>query len=249
MLRYLATLVKVVELAEWIEHIFAKGPAHTQFKGGTERMMSLYGMRRFVDYDESGVPVLGDDETLNYRLDDVEVAFSPQEVLGTGTLFITSSRVILLSPDRFSLDIDVSYIVLHAITRSLDSYPKPCLYCQLNQEDAENGPDELFIAPADDLKLREMFDAFSVAAENNPDPPEDGEEEGDDELIYNLDEVTLGAQQAETLAHLESVFVLPSDQFEDADDAEEGDGDGEADEDNDQEMDDGEQETDAAREN
>jgi hypothetical protein len=172
-------------------------------------------MRRFVDYDEAGVPVLAEDETLNYRLDNVEVAYSAENVLGTGNLFITTRRVIILSPNAFTLDMDVPFVVLHAISRSMESYPKPAIYCQLNQSDEEE-PDELYLAPSDDAKLREIFDAFCVAAENNPDPPEDGEEEGDDELIYNLEEVTLGAQQADRLAHLESVFMLPEEQFEDA---------------------------------
>ena len=178
-------------------------------------------MRRFVDYNESGLPNLEENDQIVYSLPNIEVAFSPDQVLGTGTLYITTSRIIIINPSAFALDIDVPFVGLHAVSRSTDSYPKPCLYCQLNQ-DMEDEPDELFLAPDDDSLLKPLFDEFCKAAENNPDPPEDGEEEGDDELIYDLNEVTLGAEQAATLAHLESVFVLPNEQFEDA---EEGAGD------------------------
>ena len=68
--------------------------------------------------------------------------------------------------------------------------------------------------PSDVSDLKEIFNAFSHAALLNPDPPEDGEEEGDDELIYNTDEVELGAEQSRNLQHLESVFHLPGDELE-----------------------------------
>ena len=187
--------------------------------------MSSPSMRRFVDHNELGVPNLEDTDHIVYTLPNVEVAFSPENVLGVGTLYITTSRIIIVNPSAFTLDIDVPFVGLHAVSRSTDSYPKPCLYCQLNQDD-EDEPDELFLAPDDESLLKTLFDEFCKAAENNPDPPEDGEEEGDDELIYDLNEVTLGAEQAATLAHLESVFVLPNEQFEDA----EEDGMGEEDE-------------------
>ena len=67
----------------------------------------------------------------------------------------------------------------------------------------------MFLVPNSDEHLSAMFNALSAAALNNPDPPEEWEQEGDDELIYNLDEVELGAEQARTLEHLESVFNVP----------------------------------------
>ena len=181
-------------------------------------------MRRFVPCDSSQPPrpELWDGETIDYELNDVELSFSSTKPpIGSGQLFITSKRVVWLGIEDAAFDFDVPYIALHAISRDLESYPKPCIYCQLDCDNSECGDgdesndeeeeplDELFLAPASDAVLTEMFNALSAAALNNPDPPEDGDEEGDDELIYNISEVELGAQQARTLNHLESVFNLP----------------------------------------
>ena len=176
--------------------------------------LSKPGMRRFVDCEEDK-PVLREGETLSYQLDGVEVAFNSETVVGIFSLHITTNRIVLVGAD-LAFEFDVPFIILHAICRDPASYPKPCIYCQLDQEEGET-PDELFIAPSDADRLSEIFEQFSHAASINPDPPEPGEEEGDDELIYDLDEVTLGAEQARALAHLESVFnfVPPEQQFAD----------------------------------
>lgn len=114
------------------------------------------------------------------------------------------------------------------MSRDPNSYHKPCVYCQLDQEDGEQ-PDELFLAPdssttvvsssvstctnpsSEDI-LKSIFDGLCEAASLNPDPFEIGHDipEGEDDLIYNIDEVNLGAQQASMLAHLESCFQEPS---------------------------------------
>lgn len=74
---------------------------------------------------------------------------------------------------------------------------------------------EMYIVPSNENDLMSIFEALSQAALLNPDPPEEGEEEGDDELIFNVDEVNLGAEQARALQHLESVFVLPGEKNDD----------------------------------
>jgi hypothetical protein len=69
---------------------------------------------------------------------------------------------------------------------------------------------EMYLSPLDESHLTALYEAFSRAALLNPDPLEEGHEEGeDDELIYDVAEVALGAEQARALAHLESVFVSP----------------------------------------
>ena len=155
---------------------------------------------------------------------------------------------------QVAIDLDVPFIVLHAITRDQDSYPLPCVYCQLsdgddysnllaaargdgdgvdegegegegegNGDEDEAPEDELFIVPEDDAALTKIFNALSHAAMMNPDPPEDGEQEGDDEFIYDEDEVALGAEQARVLQHLDSVFVAPTmAQREEEEDEDEG---------------------------
>ena len=183
-------------------------------------------MRRIVPCSESdsNIPELWEGETIDYSLDEVEINFSSvKPPVGLGKLFITSKRVIWLGKGDEAYDFDVPYIVLHAITRDADSYPKPCIYCQLDveegndeeDEDEDELLDEMYLVPNSDDHLTAMFNALSAAALNNPDPPEEWEQEGDDELIYNMDEVELGAEQARTLNHLESVFNIPDDLQED----------------------------------
>jgi hypothetical protein len=187
-------------------------------------MFEKPSMRRYVPCSEvkPDVPELWEDETIDYELSDVELSFSASKPpVGQGKLFITSKRVIWMQPGESgaAFDFDVPYIVLHAISRDVDSYPKPCIYCQLDccqsddeedEENTEDAIDEIFLAPSCDTVLKDMFNAFSAAALNNPDPDEEGQEEGDDELIYNVDEVQLGAEQSRTLNHLESIFNVPT---------------------------------------
>jgi hypothetical protein len=200
-------------------------------------------MRRYVPCSEqdANVPELWEGETIDYSLDDVEINFrSDAPAVGAGKLYITSKRVIWLGQDDKAFDFDVPYIVLHAVTRDADSYPKPCVYCQLDAEEEDNDQgeeevdgenesnnevyDEMYLVPSSEEHLTAIFNALSAAALNNPDPPEEWEQEGDDELIYNTEEVALGAEQARTLAHLESVFHVPEGYGDEEDDENEEQG-------------------------
>jgi nucleotide-sensitive chloride channel 1A len=98
--------------------------------------------------------------------------------------------------------------MLHAISRDPDSYPVPCLYCQLDSDNGEEDVEtpELRVIPAEERDLFPLFEAFSYAASINPDLPEAGEEDGDDELIFNSDEVQLGAEQARRLEQWEALL-------------------------------------------
>ena len=170
--------------------------------------MDRPGMRRFLDV-ENGDIVLKPEEEVIYSLNNIEVAFSSVDLaVGRFNLKITNQRITLLNSDT-CYEFDVPFIALHAISRDPESYPKPCIYCQLDQEEDET-PDELFLIPDDESVLHPIFDALSKAAMLNPDADECGEFEGDDELIYNVDEVELGAAQAARLAHFESIFVEPT---------------------------------------
>lgn len=199
-------------------------------------------MRRYVSCEDNNTPVLRDDEIILYTLEKVGVAYRSEDtIIEELKLFVTSSRIILIG-ETIAADFDVSYVTLHAVTRDPASYAKPCLYCQLDFEEEEDCDEEeeeevecllypkseMFLVPENLSDLKAMFDAFSQAALMNPDPPEDGEEEGDDELIYNQEEVALGVEQARVLSHLENVFHVPEDieaendlssNFEDAPDA------------------------------
>jgi hypothetical protein len=79
----------------------------------------------------------------------------------------------------------------------------------------------MFLAPTDESDLIPLFEAFSNAALLNPDPQEqgyeDGDDEEDDELIYNEEEVWRGHLDATSptsgglavLEHLDSLLVVP----------------------------------------
>ena len=199
-------------------------------------------MRLVVLRTEDGKsPLLDDEETVTFSLEGVELSFAvdePRKHMGTGTLFITQSRVIFLGLKQ-SFDFDVRFIALHAVSRDARSYPRPCLYCQFaRDEEFDNGEcedeademligeeeelvgeleriatraNEMFLAPAKDADLMPLFEAFSQAALLNPDPVEPGHEddEDDDELFYNQEEVVLGAEAARVLDHLDNVFTGP----------------------------------------
>jgi hypothetical protein len=78
--------------------------------------------------------------------------------------------------------------------------------------------------------VQEVFDAFCKSAEMNPDDEDEDAADGD-AWIYDEDEVTNGAREAEIAAHLDAVLQISpalqqaapteSGQFDDAD--EEGD--------------------------
>lgn len=186
------------------------------------------GFRRFVSVEDDSKPSLINlddfEEQFFAHFGSIELSFSSESPCeGVGDLYITTGRIIWIADSSSSnktlkaFDFDVPYIILHALTHDVNTYPKPCLYCQLDapeQEDPEDDDQdfgECFFVPSesDEACLQKLFDAFSEAAQRNPDDHEEEEGDfytGDDELIYNKDEVRLGAEQVERLNHLESVF-------------------------------------------
>jgi chloride channel, nucleotide-sensitive, 1A len=152
---------------------------------------------------EDGGLQLGDDESLQLTRSDITMSLGVAEpAIGNGTLYVTSRRVIWISSDNpedeRTYDIDIGYIGLHAISKDPNSYPLPCVYCQLGYEsgdETEGGdeevvvpPTELFFAPqhSSDEELKHIFDALSLAAMLNPDLDDSGAEEGQTELITSL---------------------------------------------------------------
>lgn len=185
------------------------------------------GFRRMVELDDEFVPILREEETLLKKFSDIAFSFSAKEDSSTGVLYVTSQRILFINPQR-SLDFDVSFIMLHAVSKDPVFFPKSCIYCQFNmdepdeEEEGEEEPTECFFAPSDEEELMPMFETFSQAAALNPDP-EDEEMEDDytckystDDLIFNEEEVMHGANAAK-LAEWESKFIEPAgEQFEDA---------------------------------
>ena len=171
-------------------------------------------MRRFVNCENDDIVLLQEEELL-FSLENIELSFSQVDPpIGIFKFRITSKRMILLNSET-AYDFDIPFIGLHAISRDPNGYRKPCIYCQLDQEEDET-PDELYLVPETEDSLKDIFDVLSRAAEMNPDPPEYGEQEGDDELIFDANEVNLGVEQSRMLAHYDSIFIDPESQFQDA---------------------------------
>ncbi|CAI5702816.1 hypothetical protein KXD40_004209 [Peronospora effusa] len=134
----------------------------------------------------------------------------------TGALFVTTQRIIWLNAEQSvgGYGWEMSSVTLHAISRDPAAFPKPCLYCQISNQDVS----EVHFVPVDDKTLLEVFDAFSKSAEMNP----DDDEEDDDGWICDEDEVADGARAAQLAARFDSMLgfddpVPESGQFDDAD--------------------------------
>jgi nucleotide-sensitive chloride channel 1A len=164
-------------------------------------------------------PVLDEDEELLYRLENVKLAWGGGEETDEpprdggdgaeeGILAVTSARICWLGKTK-SIEFDVPYIALHAVSRDPNTYPKPCLYCQLDEEEDLK---EVFFIPQVEDKLADMFDAFSKAAELCPAPSDFMEDEGGE---YDAED---NAGDTSILQHLESVLIEPhaEGQFDDA---------------------------------
>ena len=111
--------------------------------------------------------------------------------MGSGKLKITSNEVLWLAHksagdlDAEAADggtefaIEFRLIILHAICRDANAFPHPCIYCQLDLNNALcETSSEIRFVPADSSSLDDMFNAFSEGAALNP-------EEEDCELDAN----------------------------------------------------------------
>ncbi len=101
-------------------------------------------MRTFVPIcqtqdGQETIPELWEDETLNFQLKNVQITNSKIHPY-SGTLFITSKRVVFLGDNSsIAFDFDVPFIVLHAVSRDPLTYPRPCIYCELDSEEVDLG--------------------------------------------------------------------------------------------------------------
>jgi len=98
-------------------------------------------IRFFVMCDEEGQPLLGDGESVLHRSEAIELAFvagTPPRPVGLGAVVVTSQRLLWLGETR-SFAFSVPSILLHAVTSDPDSYPRPCLYCQLDLDQDQGG--------------------------------------------------------------------------------------------------------------
>mmetsp|Transcript_12611 Transcript_12611/g.21312 ORF Transcript_12611/g.21312 Transcript_12611/m.21312 type:complete len:226 (+) Transcript_12611:40-717(+) len=101
-------------------------------------------------------------------------------IRGSGTLVVTNSRVVWV-PENTSCDLfEFASVALamHAVTQEgVESFPRPCLYCQLD-ESAGHPSVEAYFAPTDSASLDACFRALSQTAMMNPPPGDDEDDNG-----------------------------------------------------------------------
>ncbi len=175
--------------------------------------------RKYVEFNDTNDKILlRNEEYMIEIFSDIELSFNPDlPSLGNGILCITSDRIIWYNNEKSIIyDYDVPYIVLHAITNDICSFPRPCIYCQFDviiDEDHDDNQ-ECFFAPLDINinPLRKIFDCLSKAALLNPDDIEDDNEwiTGDSEIPTN------DVNFDDKLKDLESKFVDPTTSVQDA---------------------------------
>ncbi|CAL5227014.1 g9905 [Coccomyxa viridis] len=209
-----------------------------------------FGLEDFSDFSD-GMPVLDEDdeEELANSYPSVAVILGSSHDLGTGTLFITTRRVIWQGDagSRRGLYADFQNINMHAISNDQSAARKPCIYMQLEPstsafadtaegeaDDDEDITPEVRLVPEDSSKLEELFQTLCDCAALNPDP-QDADAEEDAEFYYNEEEVRAGARGEERTAmldHFDSLLQAPHsadmeepaegdpDRFEDAEETE-----------------------------
>jgi len=194
-------------------------------------------LRRPVELGDNERPVLENEEKVLDQNTEVEVFMDPSVSLGQGTLYVTNRNVIWVcgNPEN-SFKVDMPTVMMHAISRDDQCFPKACLYCQLDVCD-DDEISEIRFVPADDSTLTEMYNAFSSSAALNPDPenPDDGDMGN---FFFNQQEVEAAmgganpADQAllEAMTGVADMDVTPGDgcngcnghgQFDDAEEDEE----------------------------
>ncbi|QCD89024.1 chloride conductance regulatory protein ICln [Vigna unguiculata] len=134
---------------------------------------------------------------------DIVLGNLPRE--SPGTLYITTKQVIWVSDvDKTKgYAVDFLSISLHAVSTDPEAYPLPCLYTQIDTEeadddlsDSESNPieqdlsnvKEMRLIPSDPTQLDTLFAIFCQCAELNPEPNDDEEEEEHD-WVFSADQM------------------------------------------------------------
>lgn len=128
--------------------------------------------------DAGGVE-LRDGEIIKLSLDDVTVdgIGGSADDNGPGRLVVTTTRVIFTRAGN-TVDFPFEKILVHAISNDLESFPRPCIYCQIavSGEGGEDDVTEVRFVP-DAEWLQQMFDVMCesstlVQDQNAPDDDE-----------------------------------------------------------------------------
>ncbi len=134
--------------------------------------------------------------TGNMGTENCESSSNGQLEEGIGEVVITSNRVCWLGPSS-STEIDIPYIVLHAVSRDPATFPKPCVYCQLGEDEELR---EAYFVPEREERVEPLFEALCRAAALCYPDNDVSSEDGDDDV----DEI----RNEEILRHLDNVLTL-----------------------------------------
>uniref|UniRef100_A0A1D1XLD0 Chloride conductance regulatory protein ICln n=1 Tax=Anthurium amnicola TaxID=1678845 RepID=A0A1D1XLD0_9ARAE len=164
--------------------------------------MVASGLRGFAERvgDGNGLPRLDAEggEELMHVQPGVAIALADRPPESTGTLYITTKRVLWLSDTDRARGYAVGFLSLslHAVSRDPEAYAFPCIYTQMETEAIEDEESEdsdlecneeldlskvteMRLVPSDPGQLDALFDIFCKCAELNPDPNQEQEEEND----------------------------------------------------------------------
>ena len=125
---------------------------------------------------------LAEGEKVELEQSEVQLFFD-DDCKGEGKLFFTTERVAWLSTsDETGFGFDYPTFIIHAISRSPESFKYPCIYCQLqssaDDDESEEIPEVRF-CPKDEAQLETIFKIFSDMSALHPDP-DDSQAESDD---------------------------------------------------------------------
>ncbi|KAK6275672.1 hypothetical protein POUND7_005381 [Theobroma cacao] len=170
----------------------------------------VIGLRQFMARvgNGAGEPVLDTDnvEELVHVQPSVSIALGNRAPESPGTLYITTKQVIWLSDvdSAKGYAVDFLSLSLHAVSRDPEAYHSPCIYTQIEteaDEDVSEDSDsecnevldlskvtEMRLIPSDASQLDTLFQMFCECAELNPEPIEEGEEEGHN-WVFSADQL------------------------------------------------------------
>lgn len=189
-----------------------------------EVLISIMPLDEVHQRSEDGTPILSDEEKVVYVEKNAELIFGQSESQGKGTLYVTTKNMIWLDETNASrgYSVDWPFIVMHAVCRDAESFPQPCIYCQLDveeeeEEEVEEDEDmvdgavaeqksakervvsEFRLVPADPQVIDEMYKACCDCAALNPDPTDEHDDEHGN-FFFDSDEVVGNMEQEEELA-------------------------------------------------
>ena len=176
----------------------------------------------------------GESIELQCRADVVIGALESEPATKTGSLFVTTARVVFCPDDDDNaqpLAMNYQSIALHAVSRADAPYAaRGCVYCHIDggadgapaterDDDDEDASVEVRFVPHEPTTVDAVFTALSACAELNPDTDDDDDDDDDDDTErgggYYYDEASALADDVDgsiraALDSYDDKLVMPS---------------------------------------